>query len=66
MHSLVVFLLFLGMILIIHGVYEQKLKNVESNVRVEYRFIPRTYYEEQMGSPDLSHKMKGMFDGEII
>ena len=61
------FALFVGMFLVLHGIYEEKLEAVKrSNVRVEYRFIPRTYYEEQLMNAEgsLGHKFKSMFDGE--
>lgn len=64
MHSFVVLMLFVGMALVMHGIYEEKLKAAERNVRVEYRFLPRTLYEEQMAQTDLSGKFRGMFDKE--
>jgi hypothetical protein len=62
MKSIVVLLLFVGMALVIHGIYEEKFKQQEKNVRVEYRFVPRTFYDEQMAQTDLVGKFKGMFD----
>lgn len=62
MQTIIVLFMFVGMFLIMQGMYEQRLAALEKNVRVEYRFIPRTYYEEQLGSPDLSNKIKSMYD----
>jgi hypothetical protein len=62
MNSLVVLLLFVGMALVMHGVYEEKLQHARSATRVEYRFLPRTLYEEQMERVDLVGKMGHMFD----
>ena len=54
---------FIGLILIIHGIYQQKFDKLKENVRVEYRFIPRTYYEEQLNNESkLSMNFKGMFE----
>jgi hypothetical protein len=64
MHTFVVLLLFVGMALVIHGIYEEKLQNFQRNTRVEYRFIPRTMYEEQMAQADLAGKMGNMFEKE--
>lgn len=65
MRALVVLMLFVGMAMVIHSVYEEKLERVKRNVRVEYRFLPRTLYEEQLAqSTDLlgdNGKMSGMF-----
>ncbi len=52
------------MILIIHGIYDQKYKELNDNMRVEYRFIPRTYYEEQLGNSTVSSNFKNMFNKE--
>lgn len=65
MKSIVIFVLFIGIFLIVHGVYEQKLKEAENNSKIEYRFIPRTLYEEQMGSTnDLTLKVGDIFSKE--
>lgn len=54
------------MAMIVHGVYEEKFREVEKNVRVEYRFIPRTLYEEQLGGddPNLTSKFSNMFQSD--
>jgi hypothetical protein len=62
MQSITVFILFVGVFLIVHGVYEEKFRSLEDNVRVEYRFLPRTYYEEQLANTDVSGKFKNMFE----
>lgn len=48
MKMFIVFLLFVGTILIINGTYEEKLNQLKNNKQIEYKFIPRTLYEEQM------------------
>lgn len=58
------FLFVAGMILFIHGIYQQKFAALEDNVRVEYRFIPRTYYEEQLADASVSANFKNMFNKE--
>ena len=47
-----------------HGIYEQKIKAIEKNKRIEYRFIPRSYIQEQLESDDVSGKMSNMFSQE--
>jgi hypothetical protein len=65
MKTIVMFLIFLGALLMIKGIYEQKYDTLKKNVRVEYRFIPRTYYEEQLEqNADVSTKFKNMFGKE--
>lgn len=50
--------------MIINGVYEEKLKAAQAVKQVEYRFVPRTYYDEQLQAQDgdVMSKMSGMFD----
>ena len=61
MRAFVVFFFVLGVFFIIHGIYEQKLKTIEKNKRIEYRFIPRTYLEEQLEDDNISGKFSNMF-----
>lgn len=64
MKSVILFLMFLGMVLIIHGIYEQRYTALEKKTRIEYRFIPRTYYEEQLNNSTVSSNFKNMFNKE--
>lgn len=64
MQSIAMFFLFVGVFLIVIGIYEEKLRIAESNVKIEYKFIPRTYYEEQLANSDLSMKMADLFNNE--
>jgi hypothetical protein len=58
---LVLMLLFTGALMIADGIFEQKLLAFKQKTQIEYRFIPRTFYEEQMRSNDISLKMRDMF-----
>ena len=59
---LVMFIFFTSAFLIMTGIYEQKLAEARNNKQIEYRFIPRTYYEEQMGKNNtVTDKMSDMF-----
>jgi len=62
MQSFVVFMLFVGVFIVVHCVYEEKFRALQNDVRVEHRFVPRTYYEEQHSEPDLAGKLKGLFE----
>lgn len=61
---IVMLLLFVGMFLVIDGIYEQRLKAEVDNIKVEYRFIPRSYYDEQLGVSDVSMQFDSMFKGD--
>jgi hypothetical protein len=48
--------------MIIHGIYEEKLRIAEQNKKIEYKFIPRTLYEEQMSDSNLLDKIDSIYD----
>lgn len=64
MKPFVVFFFIIGVFLIMHGIYDERLKAIEERKRIEYRFIPRTYYEEQLSDNNVSDKMASMFTKE--
>lgn len=64
MKTVIILFLFLGMFFIIQGVFDERVKAIEENKKTVYKFIPRTYYEEQMGDSDLSSKVAPMFNKE--
>ena len=62
---LCMFLFFAAAFMIVVGIYEQKLSVAEQNKKIEYRFIPRTFYEEQLsGNNEVSDTLGNMFSGE--
>lgn len=63
MKALAMFFMFLGILLVVHNIYEEKYEKLKKNVRIEYRFIPRTYYEEQItANPEIAARFKNMFE----
>jgi len=64
MQAIAVLLIFIGMFIVTHGIYEDKLRSIQQSVRVEHRFIPRTYLEEQHSNANLGGMYKNMFEGD--
>lgn len=64
MQAIVILLLFVGVVMVMHGIYEERLAVAEKTAKIEYRFVPRTFYEEQLGKADLAGKFKNMFEKE--
>ena len=60
--SYLLLILFIGMVMVLHGIYEQKLRNVKKLVRTEYRFVPKTLYEEVLATNDVQSIYKNYFD----
>lgn len=61
MRSFVIFFFCLGLFMIINGIYEQKYQALKKNIHVEYRFIPKTYLEEQLANSNVSGLFKNDF-----
>lgn len=63
MKNFILLMIFVGSLLVLMGVYEEKLKIAESSKKIEYKFIPRTYYDEQLsGNNDISLNFSDMFN----
>jgi hypothetical protein len=60
--SLATLLIFAGILLFMHGYYIQQLNEARtSNKRIEYRFVPRTFYEDQFFGETPTSLFKAMF-----
>jgi hypothetical protein len=64
MKTFIVLVLFIGIFMITHGIYEQKLKAMSNDKKIVYKFIPRTYYEEQLSDNNVMNKLGGMFSND--
>ena len=62
MKLLILLTLFAGILFVMHGIYEEKINTLKKEVKVEYRFIPRSYYDEQIFSNQFSSKFSNLFD----
>jgi hypothetical protein len=62
MKTIVILCLFLGMFLIMQGVFDQKLLAAQNQKQVEYKFVPRTYYEEQLDNNGIYDKVATLFN----
>jgi len=64
MNNLAFFLFIIGSVLITIGIMENRYKN-KPKTTIEYRFIPRNLYEEQMTPIDIKNTFKSMFSDNI-
>jgi hypothetical protein len=62
MKSIVLLLFFSGLMFIIVG-YQKQL-NVLPNPKIEYRYIPRTFYDEQLSSGNVLKQFSSLFENE--
>jgi hypothetical protein len=62
MRAIITLLFFIGMFMIVAGVYEQRFRTMNKLVRTEYKFVPRTMYDEAYGgTTDLNAVFKSNF-----
>lgn len=66
MKSLVLLLFVIGVIMLTTGYQKQLLKSYEIEKQVEYRFIPRSIYEEQLGQPTVTKSFAEMFERKPV
>jgi hypothetical protein len=66
MKLLATLFLFIGIILVIYGVYENKIQKLKEKVKIEYRFIPRSYYDEQIFTNNFESKFQNIFENNNI
>jgi hypothetical protein len=66
MQSLVLVLLVLGLIMMALGYQKKLLTNMETKTVVEYRFIPRSIYEDQFGAAKLESSFQDMFEKQDV
>ena len=62
MNSLVLLLFFIGIICITIG-YTKSQNNCPPT-KIQYRFIPRSFYEEQLSPDNITVQFKNMFDNQ--
>jgi hypothetical protein len=62
MNTIVILILFLGVFFITHGIYEQKIGSMNEKEKIVYKFVPRTYYEEQLQEANLDEKMFDLYN----
>ena len=61
MKSLSLLVLILGIVFITVGYMDNKVKENQSEKIIEYRFVPRSIYDEQIKPTDLNDTFSTMF-----
>lgn len=60
MKAIILIIFIIGIVLITTGYHKNQNKNQPT--KIEYRYIPRTFYEEQLNNVDLKKLYSDMFD----
>jgi hypothetical protein len=66
MKSLIILLFVVGIVMLTIGYQKEMLSKAEVKERVEYRFIPRSIYEEQFGKVELTRSFRDMFEYQDV
>jgi hypothetical protein len=66
MKSIILFLFVVGIILITTTQQKKAMENIKTEKIIEYRFIPRSIYDEQMNSTQLTKSFADMFEKQDI
>ena len=61
MQSLSLLVLILGIVFITVGYMDNKVKDTKQEKIIEYRFVPRSIYDEQIKPTDLNNTFSSMF-----
>ena len=66
MKSIVMFFFVVGIIMLAIGYQKKLLTETRTKTVVEYRFIPRSIYEEQVSSVNLEQNFNDMFKRQDV
>ena len=61
MKSLSLLVLIVGIVFITVGYMDNKVQNLKSEKKIEYRFVPRSIYDEQIKPTNLNDTFSTMF-----
>ena len=61
MKSLSLLVLILGIVFITVGYMDNKVDNLKDEKKIEYRFVPRSIYDDQIRPANLSQTFSTMF-----
>jgi len=64
-NSALLLLLFVGVIMVINGVYEEKYTTLKNKEKVVYKFIPRSYYDEMLYQTGDYAKFDSLYEQEV-
>ena len=66
MQSFVLVLLVIGIVMMALGYQKKMIKNMETKTVVEYRFIPRSIYDDQFNPEKLEGTFQDMFEKQDV
>ncbi len=64
MKLFILLLLFSGIFIVVQGINNDILKKTKEKVKVEYRFVPRTYYDDMLLNKQYSTIKDSLFNSD--
>ena len=64
MYSIFFVVLFVGIIMIIDGIYSDEIERLKKNKKIEYKFIPRYMYEDMLYFDQGKSQYENIFEGK--
>lgn len=65
MKSVIFLFLFIGIIMVIDGIYKDEIHKLKKRKQIEYRYVPRDMYEDMLYSQHTTPKYESIFTGEV-
>lgn len=65
MKSVIFLFLFIGIIMVIDGIYKDEIQKLRKKKQIEYRYVPRDMYEDMLYSQHTTPKYENIFTGEV-
>lgn len=66
MKSLILLLLVSGILMITIGYHQKLRENIQEKTIIEYRYIPRSFYEEQLQPVNVEQSFYDMFHKDNV
>lgn len=61
MQSIIIILLIVGIVMVIDGIYREEIMKLKEEKKIEYKFIPRSMYEDALYSNNLKQNYEHIF-----
>lgn len=65
MYSVVFLFLFIGIIMIVDGIYREEIEKLKKTKQIEYKFIPRTTYNDMLFTKNTTPQYESIFSGGV-
>lgn len=65
MFSILFLFLFIGMVMIIDGIYREEIEKLKNNKEIQYKFIPRNTYNDMLFYKHTTPQYENIFNDNL-